>query len=241
MALELIDLYSKASAWTNDKVAGAVTQLDAETPCDDWDVRNLLDHMLETQRYFLGAARGEDASPPSPTPPELITDDPAADFDRTRDDMLQAFGQPGVVDKTGPALGIAFSDQLLHGWDLARATGQDDTMPEGLPGAAYEVIHGRFTDDEHGRASSNRRSPFQRLLQRRTSCSPTPAASRSDSWDHERGMPWRPPTWVQRTDCRSWTGRRSSRRSTPERRQLQTPTTPVRPGSRRSTKTEART
>ena len=148
MALELLDLYGRASTWTNEKISGAATQLDARTPCDDWDVRTLLDHMLETQRYFLGAARGEDASPPSPTPPKLISDDPAADFERTRDEMLHAFGGPGVVDKTGPSLGIAFSDQLLHGWDVARATGQDETMPEGLPGAAYELIHGRFTDDE---------------------------------------------------------------------------------------------
>jgi uncharacterized protein (TIGR03086 family) len=148
MPLELLDLYSRASTWTNEKIAGAATRLDARTPCDDWDVRTLLDHMLETQRYFLGSARGEDASPPSPTPPRLISDDPAADFERTRVEMLHAFGEPGVVDKTGPALGIAFSDQLLHGWDLARATGQDDTMPEGLPDVAYELIHGRFTEDQ---------------------------------------------------------------------------------------------
>jgi uncharacterized protein (TIGR03086 family) len=148
MPLELLDLYSRASTWTKEKVPVAATQLDARTPCDDWDVRALLNHMLDTQRYFLGAARGEDASPPSPTPPNLITDDPAADFDRTRDEMLHAFGEPGVLDKTGISLGIAFSDQLMHGWDLARATGQDDTMPQGLPDAAYELIHGRFTADE---------------------------------------------------------------------------------------------
>ena len=45
-------------------------------------------------------------------------------------------------------MGIAFSDQLLHGWDLAKATGQDTTMPDGLAEAAYEMIHGRFTDDQ---------------------------------------------------------------------------------------------
>ena len=42
----------------------------------------------------------------------------------------------GVVERTGSALGIAFSDQLLHGWDLARATKQDPTMPDGLAEAA---------------------------------------------------------------------------------------------------------
>ena len=128
MPLKPVDLYSRASAWTNEKISVAATQLDARTPCDEWDVRTLLNHMLQTQRYFLGAARGEDAPPPSPTPPRLITDDPAADFAQARDQMLRAYGEPGVLDKTGPALGIAFSDQLLHGWDLA--------------------LHGRFTDDQ---------------------------------------------------------------------------------------------
>jgi uncharacterized protein (TIGR03086 family) len=61
---------------------------------------------------------------------------------------MDAYGQDGVVERMGPALGIAFSDQLLHGWDLARATKQDATMPEGLAGAGYDCIHGRFTDEQ---------------------------------------------------------------------------------------------
>ena len=61
---------------------------------------------------------------------------------------MDAFGEDGVIDRTGPSLGIAFSDQLLHGWDLATATGQDATMPEDLPALAYEMIHGRFTDEQ---------------------------------------------------------------------------------------------
>ena len=148
MPLDLLDLYSRSSAWTTDKVADASNRLDAQTPCDEWNVRTLLNHMLETQRYFLGAARGEEASPPSPTPAELITDDPVGDFERSREEMLRTFAAPGVLEKTGPALGIAFSDQLLHGWDLARATAQETTMPDGLAEAAYEMIHGRFTDEQ---------------------------------------------------------------------------------------------
>ena len=147
MSTDLLDLYRQASDWTAEKIA-ATTDLDAATPCDGWTVRDLLDHMLDTQRYFAASARGEKAAPPSPTPPALSTDDPTADFAKSRADVLAAYGGPGVIEKTGPALGIAFSDQLLHGWDLARATKQDSTMPDGLAQSAYDVIHGRFTDDQ---------------------------------------------------------------------------------------------
>lgn len=147
METDLLGLYRHASEWCGEKIAG-VTTLDAPTSCEPWTVRDLLNHMLETQRYFAGSARGEDVSPPGPTPPKLVSDDPVGDFAEARAEVVQAFAQEGVIDRTGPALGIAFSDQLLHGWDLARATGQDATMPAGLAEAAYEVIHGRFTEDQ---------------------------------------------------------------------------------------------
>jgi uncharacterized protein (TIGR03086 family) len=147
MAQDLLELYDAASGWTLDKVRGAVDRLDAPTPCDEWDVRNLMNHMLDTQQYFIASARGEDGTI-SATPPDLLSDDPATDFEQGRAELLELFGDPAVQEKTGPALGIAFSDQLLHGWDLARATGQDTTMPEGCAQAAYDMIHGRFTDDQ---------------------------------------------------------------------------------------------
>jgi uncharacterized protein (TIGR03086 family) len=111
-------------------------------------VRDLLNHMLDTQRYFLSAARGEQAAPPGPNPPDVIGNNPRQDFEGMRSQVIDAYGQDGVIEKTGPALGIAFADQLLHGWDLARATGQDDTMPDGLAQSAYQMIHGRFTDEQ---------------------------------------------------------------------------------------------
>lgn len=150
MQTGLLDLYRRGSEWCGEKVAGA-TALDAPTSCDGWTVRDLLNHMLETQHYFAGSARGEDVSPPGPNPPKLLTEDPVNDFASARTEVLQAFGQEGALEKTGPALGIAFSDQLLHGWDLARATGQDTTMPDGLPEAAYRAIYGLFTEEQrHG-------------------------------------------------------------------------------------------
>jgi uncharacterized protein (TIGR03086 family) len=148
MDMDLLDLYRRGSDWAGLQVAGALADLDAPTPCDEWDVRTLMNHMLDTQTYFLRSACGEDATPPSPTPPDLLSDDPASDFERMRADMLETFADPKVIERTGPALGIAFSDQLLHGWDLARASGKDATMPAGLADAAYNMIHGRFTDAE---------------------------------------------------------------------------------------------
>ena len=147
MAADLLQLYRQATHWTAEKVAGA-DDLDAATPCPEWRVQDLMNHMLDTQRYFAGAARGENVPLPSPSPPPLLTDDPISDFDRGSGEVMDAYAGDGVVERMGPALGIAFSDQLLHGWDLARATKQDATMPDGLAEVAYECIYGRFTEDQ---------------------------------------------------------------------------------------------
>ena len=147
MDLDLLDLYGQASEWAGSKVRGAVSDLDVPTTCDGWTVRTLMNHMLETQRYFVGSAQGDEVTL-SQEPPDLLGQDPSADFDRARSETLRTFGAPGVIERTGPALGIAFSDQLLHGWDLAVSTGQDPTMPESLPEFAYTMIHGRFTEDQ---------------------------------------------------------------------------------------------
>jgi uncharacterized protein (TIGR03086 family) len=146
---DVLDQYERASAWMVSKVPEAKHQLDAATPCVGWDVRTLLNHMLQTQEYFVGSARGDDdVSPPSPTPPDILSDDPEHDFEKGRAEMLRLFADDEVRQRTGPTLGIAFSDTLLHGWDLATATGQDATMPEDLPAAAYDAIHGRFTEEQ---------------------------------------------------------------------------------------------
>ena len=137
MDLDLMDLYRRSSGWAHERIAAADTgNLDAPTPCEDWTLRDLLNHMLDTQRYFAAAGRGEQASPPGSTPPDTLGDDPAADFAQVRDEVIGVYGADGVIDTTMPALGIAFADALLHGWDVATATGQDPTMPDGLAEAA---------------------------------------------------------------------------------------------------------
>jgi hypothetical protein len=97
MAADLLDFYDLASGWTADKVRGALDQFDAPTPCDGRDVRTLLDHMLETQRFFIASACGEGASPPSSTPPRLLSDDPVGGFEQGRAQLLAVFGDPDVL------------------------------------------------------------------------------------------------------------------------------------------------
>jgi uncharacterized protein (TIGR03086 family) len=148
MTDQLLDRYRTASEWTVAKIARVGDDLDAPTPCEGWDVATLLNHMLETQQYFVRTARGEEAAISPEPPDDLLGDDPASAYERGREATIETFSDDDVVARTGPSLGIAFSDTLLHGWDVARATGQDTTMPEGLAQAAYDVVHGAFTDDQ---------------------------------------------------------------------------------------------
>jgi uncharacterized protein (TIGR03086 family) len=148
--VDYIDLFDRASAWTADKVQGANGKLDAETPCEAWKVRDLLNHVLDTQRYFAGVVDDQKTPLPSPTPPDVLGTDPVKQYEEARETVLRAYRRPGAIEKTGPSLGIAFADQLIHGWDLASATGQDTTMPDDLAQAAFDTINGRMPDDKRG-------------------------------------------------------------------------------------------
>lgn len=167
--MDLLDLFERGTDWTASKVPAAADQLGKTTPCDQWDVRAVLNHVIDTQHYFAATARGEKASM-NPTPPDLIGQDPVASYDKARTETLRAFREPGVIEKTGPSLGIAFVDQLVHGWDIARATGQDTTMPDGLADSALQMIDGQLTDDRRGDAfkpaveATDSASPQDRLL-----------------------------------------------------------------------------
>ena len=148
MEFDFLDLYTRASAWALALVPGATSKLDAPTTCEPWTVRTLLNHMLYVQGAFVAHARGEGFSLTlEDDPPDVLGDDPYADFERARAEALRVFGAPGVIEETGTNLGNVFGDQLLHGWDLAVSTGQDSTMPQGLPEAAYALVYGAFTEE----------------------------------------------------------------------------------------------
>ncbi|HEY2812711.1 MAG TPA: TIGR03086 family metal-binding protein [Acidimicrobiales bacterium] len=150
--MDLLDQFDRGTEWTASKLPAAKDQLDQRTPCEQWTVRDLLNHMIETQRYFTTTARGEEAAMPNPSPPSLIGDDPAATYEETRQETLSAYRQPGVLEKSGMGLGIAFVDQMVHGWDLATATGQDAEMPDDLATSAFAMIDGQLTAERRGDA-----------------------------------------------------------------------------------------
>jgi len=158
--MDTIDLFDRASAWTAGKIAGAEGTLDAETPCDEWTVRRLIDHLLAGLAMFTAGPSGGTFAPPTGPPPQLVGDDPIAQYEDARQATIAAYSEPGVLDGTikgfggdGPAaqvLGIAFCDQLIHGWDLATGTGQDATMPGDLAAAAWKMLDGRMSDAARG-------------------------------------------------------------------------------------------
>lgn len=136
------------------------------TPCTDWTVRDLVDHLVGGNRLFAGILRGE----PSPSPADLrggqgvdyLGDDPVAAYRDAADALLAAFRAPGVLERTfavpiGPvpgvvALHLRLVEALVHGWDLARATGRPVRFPDDLAEQELAFTRGRLTDLPPGRS-----------------------------------------------------------------------------------------
>ena len=112
------------------------------TGCPGWSVRDLLNHLVGGN--LVAAAVLTDERPPDPTADHLGAD-PAAAYRRSGDAVREAFARPGALEKvvTVPAgtipgavaLHLRLTEHLVHGWDLAQATGQA-TM--GLPAELAE-------------------------------------------------------------------------------------------------------
>jgi uncharacterized protein (TIGR03086 family) len=117
-------------------------QAEAPTPCTAWDVRDLLNHVIGT--LWLSEALFSDRAPRHPMPPgglpgtDLAGEDPAAAYARASAAALAAASAGDTLTRVhttplgnmpGPALaGFATLDILVHGWDLAKATGQPATL-----------------------------------------------------------------------------------------------------------------
>jgi uncharacterized protein (TIGR03086 family) len=136
-------------------------QLRLPTPCAETTVGELLGHLLGLSAAFrAGAEKAPDAGPPPARPPALPREWRAA-LPAALDELVVAWREPaaregstsvGGVEMPAAVIAVVALDELvLHGWDLARATGQayevDGTsveaclgfvaaaaQPEGVPG-----------------------------------------------------------------------------------------------------------
>jgi uncharacterized protein (TIGR03086 family) len=114
-------------------------QWTAPTPCTDWDVHDLVNHLVGMNLVF--AALLNDQTPPE-RGADRLRDDPVGAYHDSSAALQNAFEQPGVLEQTyqgplGTATGaerlqIRIYDLLAHGWDLAQATGQPANLPEDL-------------------------------------------------------------------------------------------------------------
>jgi len=126
-------------------------QLDAPTPCATFAVRDVLNHMVGGATMFAAAFRG--SAPPEPTAPT----DLVAAFPVALSDLQAAVSSPGALDRTiaspfGNLPGDAFArfvvlDGLVHGWDIATATGQPYDPPEAVVSAVSAYAREAISED----------------------------------------------------------------------------------------------
>ena len=112
-------------------------QLALPTPCSTWPVHDLINHIVGAARYFADLAEWG-SSPEGQDWPNYADGDFAASFAEQARRAIAAFSAPGTMEQTmvplsGPMPGwrciqIATGEIFVHGWDLARATGQ--AMPD---------------------------------------------------------------------------------------------------------------
>lgn len=85
----------------SELIAGAEDeQWSAPTPCPEWNVRLLVNHMVLGHRLFTGILRGTTTVSPGaldPSTDDALGNNPADAYRRAADDVLTAFVQPGVL------------------------------------------------------------------------------------------------------------------------------------------------
>ena len=129
----------------------AADDLRKPTPCTEWDVKALMNHMAGACTLFTTALAGNKAELPPRVPPDLLGSDPAGSYDRISQAMLDAWRAPGALERTlampmgeapaALAINIILADQVLHTWDLARALGRPFTIDADLAEASLETMH----------------------------------------------------------------------------------------------------
>lgn len=132
-----------------------VMQMNDPTPCEKFTVHDVVDHMMVLGGTFAYMFRGE--QPPEPRPSGVYGWVPSKEFRNVMDDLLESVKSPGALERTiespnGPMDGETFArlvafDGLVHGWDLATATGQRLALPSAVVDAVTSFAHDALADD----------------------------------------------------------------------------------------------
>jgi uncharacterized protein (TIGR03086 family) len=146
--MDAIERIEKAVGRTSKIVHGVKPdQYDDTTPCTEMDVRGLLNHVIGGLEMLRDAASG--GSPAMPDGDQFGAD-PGKEYDARSAKLLDTLREPGTIDRTwkmpfgelpGQMMaGICFVEHVTHGWDLAKATGQDTAIPDDLIAEARSVV-----------------------------------------------------------------------------------------------------
>ena len=153
------------------------------TPCSEWDVRALVNHVVGEELWAVPLLEGATiADVGDRFDGDLLGDDPVASSGEAAKGAIAAFAPGDAMDRTvhlsfgdTPASEYAwqlFADHLVHGWDLAVATGQQPLLPDASVAALAQWFDEREDMYRGGGAISERvdvapdASPGDRLLAR---------------------------------------------------------------------------
>jgi uncharacterized protein (TIGR03086 family) len=131
-------------------------------PCEGWVARDVVRHLVEWMPAFLFNFAGADL-PPGPSPDE----DPARAWEHLRGGLRSILHDPdeaareidgpaGPTTVEGAIDQFILGDVLVHTWDLARATGQDETLD---PGEVERMLAGLESIPEEVLVSSGHYGP----------------------------------------------------------------------------------
>lgn len=129
------DRYRKLAAQMEQRIAAvAPDQWERPTPCERWTVRDVVGHLVDSAQLFLGFI-GRSLPDDAPT----VADDPLGAFRAATAAVQAALDDPATAEQeyegiSGPTTfaagvdGFLSTDLVVHQWDIARATGQDETL-----------------------------------------------------------------------------------------------------------------
>jgi uncharacterized protein (TIGR03086 family) len=121
--------------------------LDRRTPCDDWTVSAVVDHVVHGLGNFTSMVKGDEVD--WSAQPAQVAANPVPVFDAAADELRAAWEQS--AGQMGPEMQCA--ELAVHTWDLARGLGRDTAdLDQGVAERGLAFMQANLTDDNRGQA-----------------------------------------------------------------------------------------